>query len=209
MGLTTLAVSANATITPIGQFSGMLSESFEGFQNYFDNPLFYEPEPFVVMGGAASFASTTQQLTIWEPGAGATWGLVDSGLAVPADGNKGMGLDTTGAFWMLTFAADQNDFGAFWGVGNSGGPGVATVQFFDQNFTEVGNTSFQYDHSSTADGVLDWNGWNSDVAFRSIIVRGDYLAIDGMQAGAVPEPATMSALALGALAMLRRRKTAK
>ncbi|HLO97633.1 MAG TPA: PEP-CTERM sorting domain-containing protein [Fimbriimonas sp.] len=209
-GFATLSVAANATITPIGQFTGALSESFESFQNYLVNPLFYEPEPFVVMGGAASFVSSVQLLTIWEPSDFATWGLIDSGSAVPADGLKGMGLDTTGENWTLTFASDQNDFGAFWGVSTEGAPGTATVEFFDATNTLVGSTSFSYDHETNADGILDWNGWNSDIAFRSVRVSGNYVAIDAMQAGsAVPEPATMSVLALGALAMLRRRKTAK
>lgn len=209
-GLATLAVSANATITPIGQFSGSLSETFESFDNYSNNPFFYEAEPFVIMGGGASVDSITDDIAIFEPSAGATWGLVGSGGAVPSDGTKGMGIDSTGSGFSLTFASDQNDFGAFWALATFGGPSVSNVEFYDSSMVLVGSTSFSYDHETTMDGILEWNGWNSDVAFRTVTFTGDWMAVDGMQASsAVPEPATMSVLALGALAMLRRRKSAK
>lgn len=210
VGLTAVAVTANATITPIGQFSGAWSETFESFNNYQQGP-FYQPEPMVVMGGNASFDSVTDQLAVFEPSFGATFGIGGSGVAQPSDGVKGLGLDTILSSWTLTFGSDTNDFGAFWGAfTNTSGPTTVFVDFFDSSNVLVGSTTFDYDHQNTGDGILDWNGWNSDVAFRSVRVAADYLVVDGMQAtNAVPEPATMSVLALGALAMLRRRKSVK
>lgn len=208
-GFATLAVSANATLTTIGPFSGTLSETFESFSNYAAGP-FNQPEPFLVMGGNASFDSALDDLVIYDP-VNASFGLGGSGGAQVSDGVQGMGMNFgPNDSWTLMFVSDTNDFGAFWGAATSGGPVITGVEFYDSSNVVVGSTSFAYDHETTSDGVLEWNGWNSDVAFRSVKVTGNYVVIDGMQAtNAVPEPATMSVLALGALAMLRRRKSAK
>ena len=207
--LSVASLAANATITSIGQFSGSISETFESFPNYITGPTF-QPEPWNVFGGAAQFNSLNQDLAVYEPSQGASFGLGTSGPAQVSDGTKAMGMNSE-SLWTLTFNADQSQVGAFWGLATQtgGGPETATVSFFDAGNTLVGQTTFMYDHSGPVDGALDWNGWSSDVAFRSISVRARFTVVDGMQAGAVPEPASIAVLGFGALALIRRRRTSK
>ncbi|MBS1725711.1 MAG: PEP-CTERM sorting domain-containing protein [Armatimonadetes bacterium] len=199
------AITANATLTDVGQFTGSISESFESFANFNQGPVF-QTEPWAVMGGGASFTSQNHDLAIYEPSAAALWYLDSSGWAQVADGTKGMGMNSD-SVWDLTFVNDQTEFGGFWGLDTPFTHSEATVSFFDASNNLVGQTSFSYDHSTNHDGGLDWNGWSSDIAFRKVEVQGRYMVVDGIQAAAVPEPASLSVMALGIVAMLRRRKT--
>ncbi len=66
---------------------------------------------------------------------------------------------------------------------------------------------FQYSHSDTQDGGLDWHGWSSTTAIGRVEFSGDYVVIDGLQA-LVPAPGAMALLGLGGLLGTRRRRRA-
>src|SRR5207249_9497391 len=76
---------ASAVITPIpSPVVGNLTETWESFPNYIDNPSFYLTDPTTIMGGGASISSPV--MAVYEPGAGAAFSLADSGLAQVSDG---------------------------------------------------------------------------------------------------------------------------
>ena len=61
-----LAAACAATVTDIPQFTGDISESWQGFQNYMFNPDFYEQSPARIFGGKATIANPL--MVIYEPG---------------------------------------------------------------------------------------------------------------------------------------------
>jgi hypothetical protein len=59
-----------------------------------------------------------------------------------------------------------------------------TVSFFDASDDLLGSDSFDYSRASTRDGVLEWHGWESTGGgIKKVTISGDYVAMDGLQAG--------------------------
>lgn len=212
--------SAHAALTTVSPFAGDLSESWESFPNYrAADPNVVTPlaNPTDIMGGAAAIASPL--MIVYEPAAAsAGFGLGSSGLAQVADGVKGMGLDSSQQVATITFDNAQTSFGAFWGAATNDSAGTTVnVLFLDANGNQVGADSFSYDRDPPADGLLEWHGWNSDVAFKSIIYAGNFVVIDSLQASGpnngnpnpTPEPGSLAlaGLALVALVGALRRKS--
>ena len=186
--------NARAALTSIGPFTGSLSETWESFNNYnYPSFITYLPSVTTIMGGAATISNPF--MAVYEPGAGATFGLSANGSAGVSDGTKGMGIDRAGQTATISFLNPIFDFGAYWGNASS------TVSL---GFSDGSSASFSY--SRPGDGVLEWHGWNSTSGISSISYVGDYVVIDGLQAQAVvPEPATatVALLGLGVLALAR------
>lgn len=204
--------TAQAQISAIGPFSGSLSETWEGFLNYRNDPNFYLLDPTSIMGGAASISNP--QMAVYEPSA-ASFGLGGSGAAQVSDGAKGMGLDTSQATATITFDCTVDSFGAYWGAATFGSPNAVRLSFFDVFDGLIGNDSFQYDHSANQDGGLDWHGWSSTTPIKKIQYTGDFVVIDGLQAHGldncpkVPEPGALAMLAglgIGGVLILRRKR---
>lgn len=205
--------SAQAALSSVGPFAGDLSETWEGFPNYqVPVSVTYLANPTDIMGGAASIASGL--MAVYEPGSGASFGLSSSGTAQVADGAKAMGLDDANQTAVITFDNDQTQFGAFWGAATSDQGATIRVVFLDANNAPIDFASFVYDHRANADGGLDWHGWSSTVAFRSVAYTGDFVVNDGLQASGpnnnnrVPEPGSLAlaGVALLSLAAALKRK---
>lgn len=205
---------ASAQITPIGQFSGQISETWESFQHYQQNPNFYEDAngPISTFGGAASVSSPFSGqggiIVVYNPGAGATFGLGNYGSAQVSDGAQGSGVNTgfPGAPISINFATPVVDFGGFWGAADIfGDPTVPIVfDFYDVSGGLIGSQTIQY--SAPGDGALVWAGWNSVTPVASVVYTGDYVVNDGLQANYVPTPGALALLGLSGCAIARRRR---
>ena len=203
---------ANAgVISPIGPFAGTASETWEGFLYYNENPNFYEVSPATIFGGRATI--THDFMAVYGPPS--TFGLGTSGTAQVFDGVKGMGLDRSEEFGagpaIIDFSTPVTEFGAYWGAatgdgGDLGDPAVVTVSFFDTGGGLIDTITFDYSHSDTGDGGLDWQGWSSTTAIGSIVYFGNFVVIDGMQANQVPAPSALALLGIAGLAGRRRRR---
>lgn len=200
-----------AQLSPVGPFTGSLTETWEGFNNYVET-LSYLDDPTDIMGGAASISNS--RMIVYEPGTAAVFGLGFSGFAQVSDGVKGMGLNAAQQTATIVFDSPVDSFGAYWGASTLGEPATVRLSFFDVFDNLIGNASFQYDHEQTADGALDWHGWSSTTPIKKLSYTGNYVVIDGLQAGGavvVPEPGTLAMLVGmgigGALVLARRRRS--
>jgi hypothetical protein len=178
-----LALACSGTVTEIPQFTGDISESWQGFQNYMFNPDFHEASPATIFGGQATI--TNPVMAIYEPGF-AEFGLGSSGLcAQVADGTKAMGLNGPDQTAVIEFATPVTEFGAWWG-GTTGGkfpdPNTIAVSFYDADGVLIEMLNFEYSHSIQFDGVLDWHGWSISPPAATITYKSDFVAIDALQA---------------------------
>jgi hypothetical protein len=152
------------------------------------------------MGGFASIANPW--MLVYQPTAGDSFNLQGNGLAKTSDGVKAMGVDSTPATATITFDAPISSFSAYWG---------ATDGFFGSdnitvNFSDGSSETFDYDPIPTGSGNLEWRGWSSTTGLTSVTYSGNFIAIDGIQATPVPEPAALAILTTGAVVSLRRRR---
>lgn len=204
------ASSAQAALSSVGPFTGDLTETWESFANF--PPALANPTD--IMGGAASIANPS--MAIYQPGV-LDFNLFANGFAQVADGVKAMGLNGDQQTAIITFDNSQTSFGAFWGASrdDSGSPGVVRVAFLDASNQIIDMRSFDYLRSN-GDGVLEWHGWKSDLAFKSVIFAGNSVVSDGLQASGpdngttnpAPEPGSLALAGLGLVTLvgaLRRR----
>jgi len=200
------ASSSFAQISPIGEFTGALSEGFESFPNYSSGGNY---DTFDVMTGQATFAgepSQTDQLWIYEPGTSASWGLAGNGTAQVRSGAKGLGLynSAVAVNVRLTFDLVTDRFGGYFATADSVFGNNMTVTFFDSVGAQIGAVQ----NVSTTGSALVWSGWQSTTAIKSVVFgMNDAPAMDDIQAGVVPEPASLAVIGLGLTALLMRRRT--
>ena len=204
--------SAFAQIAQTGPFAGTIGETWESFSNYTASPNFL-PSPTSIFGGAGTISNSF--MAVYEPSANAGFTLGLNGSAQVADGVKAMGIDFPGASsTTITFAGDVSAFGGYWGNSDIGG-GTVRLTFFDASGNSVGSDAFQYNHSSNADGVLDWHGWQfAGTGIRSLTYQGFFVVNDGLQAtqvAAIPEPEiyAMMAVGLGLVGWAGRRQKSR
>jgi hypothetical protein len=209
-----IAAAASAQITPIGPFVGDISETWESFQNYFENPNFYEDAngAIVTFGGMGAVSSPLSGqgglIVVYEPDDGATFGLGLYGSAQVSDGEQGSGVNAgqPGAPARIDFAAPVVDFGGYWGASDiDGRPSVPIVfDFYDANGALIGSQTAQYGDPN-AQGTLLWFGWNSVTPIATVVYTGDFVVNDGLQANLVPTPAAALLFGVAGLATRRRR----
>ena len=203
-----LAASTHAAVTPIGPFTGNLTETWEGFNDYLAGPR-YLADPTSIMGGSAFISNS--HIAVYLTNSDTSFGLGSSGDARVADGTKGMGLDGFAQTATITFANPVVDFGAYWGAatppwGPESPPVDPTPTTISLAFSDGSFDSFTYfapDHS----GSLEWHGWHFTTGITGISYTGDFVAVDGLEASVIPEPATalLGALGAGLLALRRYR----
>ena len=206
LAVSTLFVAvASGDTTAIGPFVGDLTEDFESFQNYVDNPDFYEAQPMSIFGGTAlATTGSGSSIAIYEPNAGATFGLGPAGSAQVADGEKAFGLDEIGSIF-IDFDQGITEFGGYWAATTSfSDPTTITFNFFDTGGGFIDTEIITYETNDA--GVLLWAGWSSDTQIGSVEIFGEFVVADSLQAN-VPEPGTsLLLLTLGALTCGRRRR---
>jgi hypothetical protein len=195
-----------AAITTIGPFVGSLSETWESRPNYTIPTFHFEPSPTTIMAGGASI--TAANMAIYEPSTVNLTNFIIGGVSAQvSDGTKGLGVSSAAALATMVFAFGLSDFGAYWGTGTPSN-GV-TVRFFDQGGAPIGAPIFfSYMRNGAfpgGDGQLEWHGWHSDTPIKSLTFTGDFVAIDGLQAIPIPEPAS-GALLLAGLCWLASRR---
>ncbi len=91
-------------------------------------------------------------------------------------------------------------------------PGLRQVFFIGDGYSDAGQTMQQEflvpdGAAKLVFGVTDAFDWNGDIGFYGDN-SGDY-GVDYKVTGVVPEPASMIALGIGALALVRRRRASK
>lgn len=184
---------ANAAVSPIGPFVGAMSETWESFPNW---SAYYVSTP--IMGGNAEILSAVVSIRTMST-------LLASGNAKPSDGSKLAYLGQPSS--TITFQTPIHEFGAYWALPTGSGPfpdpGTIYVSFKDATGATIDAIYFNYSHSNTGDGLLDWHGWRSSIGIKSIVVNNPAWEnfMDGLQANVVPEPSTYFA-GLSALGML-------
>jgi len=190
---------AFAQISDIGAFSGALSEGFEGFPNY-GNGGFYTTQS--IMGGGATIDTLGNgQMAVYQPGV-ADFGLGFKGLAQVNSGQKANGQDYgPNMKFNITFANEVMRFGGYWNMADVWEHDM-DVYFYDGSGNLLGSRNIK----GPSDTRMYWSGWSSNVGIKEVVFVGDYIVMDDLQADLVPEPATLAALGLGAVALIRRRR---
>ncbi len=103
-----------------------------------------------------------------------------------------------------SFAPEIYGYGGNWTLGGPGGSGNSLLVYLADSPVDVGAISNSYDGGF-------W-GFTSDTSFTSVkLVGGSGIhqqnyRLDDMVYSHIPEPTTLGLLALGGLAMIRRRK---
>jgi hypothetical protein len=194
-----LGANTRAAVTPIGPFTGNLNETWESFNDYLTGPR-YLANPASIMGGGAFISNPL--MSVYLTNSDTSFGLGSSGNAQVADGVKGMGLDGFAQTATITFLNPVVDFGAYWGANTPPTPATVSLVFSDGSFE-----SFTY--SAPHDGTLNWHGWHFTTGITSISLSGDFVAVDGLQANVIPEPAAtlLGAMGVGLLVLSRLRRT--
>lgn len=191
---------ALAQLTPIGQFLGDCQESYESFPNYRNTPGSYMTDPTPIMGGMA-LVGASPRMVVYEPPAGATFLLGSNGSALVAHGVKGHGLDTFGSF-TITFPSGVSDFGGYWShFPDAGNPIV--FDFYNTSGGYIGSDARLVIDPS---GALQWAGWNSVAPIGSVVISGDFIVHDYLQANCIPAPGACAALGLAGMLAARRRR---
>lgn len=98
----------------------------------------------------------------------------------------------------------MSNFGAFWGASTQDSTdGTVSVDLFNVTGQSIGTETFNYNHSSTGDGLLEWHGWHSDTLIGSVSFTGFGAVTDNMQITSAPAvPESSSAVSLMMCSML-------
>lgn len=185
---------AIADVTPIGEFTGVHSESFENIGS--PGGL---PGPVSIFGGAGTandaFANTLVLAT------SVSSADTDWVQFFPYNGFL-MGLTPTGHA-VFEFETPVTEFGGFFGSAaiHSGG----SILFRDEAGGEI--DSFDFNVTALEWG---WQGWQSDTPIASIEIAasanpGAPLVFDDLQITPIPAPGALALLVLGATVQRRRR----
>lgn len=113
-------------------------------------------------------------------------------------------LNMLGGTVTFNFASVQHFFGAYiGGIQDEFGPD--SLQWNDGADQSMAITS------DVAAGGMSFAGFYDTDGFTSVTVSmpADFVSIDDVRVNAVPEPASMACLGLGAIALIRRRKNSK
>lgn len=196
LGLLLAAATSLFSQTSTGPFTGIFSESFESIS---------VPDHVIpvnsgkeVMGGFATLSNPSMYAI---NGVGVWWEGGPS--AIPWDGLQFLVLNGVQKTLTITFDETVSRFGGYW-LQSKDSPDVA-ISFYDIADELIGASAF-YAFSET--GNMTWNGWSLATEAKRVTVTGNFLAMDGLQADAVPEPTTWALLGLGAFVVLwqlRRR----
>lgn len=179
--------------TAIGPFTGDLSEGFEA------QPQFQFLTSYSIFGGQGQANSIGGQgLHVTN-----SWAFIS--IANPHSGNWFMGGASSDTEIVFNTAASR--FGGYFTTNAQTAGG--TIRFFDTSNVLISSQSLNV----PLGGAWQWNGWQYGAGIKRVEIIGansfpGFVMMDDLQYSAVPEPATMAALGLGALAMLRRRKSA-
>jgi len=174
-------------VLSVGPFTGTYSESFESFPDYFQQGL---PETSGIMGGFAFISSAHHNMAVYNPSAGAIWGL-GTILAGVSDGLQGLGLNSADDSLTINFSSPVTGFGGYFAADNYAG--MSPLLTF--NFSDGNSGSYYY---SDPNGTLAWVGWDFSVGVNSVMIGGNFFAVDGLQA-TVPEPTSFALFSLGGL----------
>ncbi len=216
VGIVSTSTPVHAQITSISPFTGQYSESFESFPNSRVTGSFSAlAQNTSIFSGQGSISDAQGAMAIFNSTT-ATFGLGTSGNAVPEDGSQALGLDVSDDVATINFNNGVSNFGAYWGAGTEGGPSEVSVDLYNVSGQSIGTETFNYNHSSTGDGLMDWHGWHSDTLIGSVSFTGFYVVTDNMQISGPPAvPENSSAISLmmcsmlsGGVALIRRRRTA-
>jgi hypothetical protein len=203
---------ATSTISPIGPFTGNLSEGFESFRpGEIPGPLRHLSGPVEVLAGHAALSGVhvdaqIRPLYIWNSIGG--FHLGQGVNAVPFDGRNGLLLDSAVNIPIarLDFHNPVSQFGGYWWHADTiTTAGPVTVSFFDGAGTAIGTQQFNYDFANLR-GVSQWFGWSSTIPIDSLTFTGYWAAVDGIQVNLIPEPATALITFLASLALLSGRQ---
>ena len=144
MAVAAIVPSAFGQLTSTGPFVGTYSEGWESYQNYLNNPNFYEQEPVSIMGGFGTVLTQNQDLAIYNPGAGASFGLGSSGPAQVHSGAQAAGLNSGADVFQVVFNSAVDAFGGWLGSATFGGGNTIIVNFFDASLNFFAQATVSY-----------------------------------------------------------------
>jgi hypothetical protein len=184
---------ASAGVTPVGEFTGDLSE---GFENIF--PPGGYPGPIPLFGGEATMDDTLAHFCV----IAFVWSNPNLGEVFPYNGNL-MGGTVAGST-IFEFQTPVKSFGGF--LTTVGFDPGGSVVFRDVQGATIDTLS------ATIEPLLwTWQGWTSDVPIGSIEVIGAGVPgfstiYDDLQVSFVPAPGSLGALIVGVGLASRRRR---
>ena len=196
--LAAAALSAHAQISQVPLFAGALNEGFETFTT--TSTFANQPNPFAIFGGAGSLASTNAAIDRT-----GNFSLGYKGVGQATGGDYFYGNNSATAPATITFANAVGQFGGYFNVAGGGPSNNLSFSFFDAANVQVGSTQVVAMPTTNVDAFV---GFSSTVPIKSVTLSGYYFVADDLRANPVPEPATIAALGLGAVALLRRRRKA-
>ena len=214
-------LKVGAQMVPIAPFYGSLQDSFEDYPDFTGTNFVVEGSQ--IFSGHATVSSAGQDMIIYhsdDNDGDFTFGLGTSGTAVAPElgGDQGLGALGDPDTVTMTFDKGLDAFGGYFGATTYPllgltDPAIMTMSYF-WGANLVGAQVFDYSHSSTGDGKLDWHGYYTSTPFDVVTITGNGFALDDLHATYVPEPEPTSLLltaivSTGALFVLskKRRRT--